>query len=58
MMTPEQIAAEYLRREREASALPEGQDPQAIIHDLACETGMDPAEVKEIVLDASILGAC
>ena len=57
-MTPEQIAAEYLRREREAKATTKGQDPAAIIEDLAAETGMDTAEVTEIVLDATLLGAC
>ena len=57
-MTPEQIATEYLRREREASATPQGQDPATIIEDLTAETGMDTAEVTEIILDATLLGAC
>lgn len=57
-MTPEQIFAEYLRREREDSALPQGQDPGQIIEELAWETGMDSAEITEIVLDHSLAGAC
>lgn len=57
-MTPEQIFAEYLRREREAKATTKGQDPCAIIEDMAHALKIDSAEITEIVLDHSLAGAC
>lgn len=57
-MTPEQIVAEYLRREAAASATQKGHDPSAIIEDMAHEYEIDTAVLTEIVLDATILGAC
>lgn len=57
MMTPEQVAAEYLKREKTAKETVAGQDPAAIIETLAQEIGMDSAEVTEIVLDYTLYGA-
>jgi predicted DsbA family dithiol-disulfide isomerase len=57
-MTPEQIAAEYLRREREAHATLRGADCRAILTALAEEVGMDYAEAREIILDHTTMGPC
>lgn len=57
-MTPEQIAAEYLRRERVANATLRGADCRTILTALAKEVGMDYAEVREIILDNTMTGPC
>ena len=57
-MTPEQLFAEYMRRESEAKRTKQGQDPSAIIEDMAHEYGVDSAALTEIVLDHTALGAC
>lgn len=56
-MTPDDFAAEYLRREREANARKEGADPRAILTALADEHGITYAEARKIVLDRTIYGA-
>lgn len=58
MTDHEAIAAEFLRREQEASKTLQGQDSAAIIEELAHEYDMDSAVITEIVLDHTILGAC
>lgn len=57
-MTPEQIAAEYLRRERVANATLRGADCRAILSALAREVDIEYAEAREIILDNTMTGPC
>lgn len=57
-MTPEELFAEYARRESEAKRTKQGQDPSAIIEEMANKYGIDNAALTEIVLDHTVLGAC
>lgn len=56
-MTPEALATEYLRREREANATPQGADHRAILAALADENGLSYAEARGIILDHTIMRA-
>lgn len=57
-MTPDQIATEYLRREAEANAKPEGADVHAIIEGMCEEFTLKRQTVVQAVLDHTISGAC
>ncbi len=49
------IAAEYLRREREANARPQGADHAALMLSVGLMFGVTAAEVRAAVLDYTIM---
>ena len=58
-MTPEETAAEYLRREREANAPGgKGADVRASIEGIMSEYGLTRQQVVQAVLDHTIMGSC
>jgi len=58
-MTPEQIAAEHLRREREANRPGgKGADVKTIIEGIMSEYGLTRQQVVQAVMDHTIMGAC
>ena len=56
-MTPEQIAAEYMKRETAMKATQQGQDVQLICQQVADLCGRDWREVYDIVIEHTILRA-
>lgn len=56
MMTGEEIAAEYLRRESDGNKKVAGADPAAILRDMARELNVDVAHVRAAVLDHTLMG--
>lgn len=50
-MTDEEIATEYLRREKAANATQAGADPLAIIKAMSEEYGLYWSQIRQAVLD-------
>ena len=50
-MTQEQIATEYLAREKAANAKPAGADVHGIIRDMCSDYGLERRDVVRAVLD-------
>lgn len=57
-MTPEAFTAEYLRREADGDAKPQGADRRAILEEIAAEHGISYETARAWVLDNTFMGPC